>query len=217
MLVNCSNESEWKQTRLMYLTASDAANYCGLNPYDDNGKLKLWEEKTGLKQRPDISGKEAVRFGKNAEQYLRELFLLMNPQYDCQYDQYGLWVCDKLPFMAATLDGLLVDRETGEVWILEIKTGKVRRISDMEGWQEGSIPIQYWCQECHQMICVPKAVGVITFALINVEGNPSQSYIFTVRNTRLGHEDDIAEVRDCATDMWNLIQTKTRPSVVLSI
>ena len=54
--------------------ASDAACVLGRNPYKTN--VELWEEKTGIRQSEDISDKPHVKYGTEAEQYLRELFRL---------------------------------------------------------------------------------------------------------------------------------------------
>lgn len=217
MFINLSNEADWLEARKNYLTGSEAGSYCRVNKYNPVANLNLWEEKVGLREREDISGKPAVRFGKEAEAYLRNLFLLMNPQFDCRYDQFGLWVSDEHPFMAATLDGLLTDRETGDIWIYEGKTGTVRNSEDLKAWRDGDIPINYYCQECHQMICVPRAVGVITFALIRKEWDPEESHLFCIRIRRDEVMDDIEDVLLCATEMHEAIVSKTRPAVVLGL
>ena len=217
MFIDFPDRESWLDGRQDYLTASAATNYCGLNPYDQNGMLMLWEEKTGLRKSPDIGDRPSVRFGKEAEEHLRALFMLMHPEFECRYDQFGLWISDKHPFMAATLDGLLTHRDTGEVWIWECKTGTVHKASDFDDWRNGVIPINYWCQECHQMICVPQAKGVVTFAHIRKEWDPCESHLFTIWNTRQGNESDIAAIEEKAVSMWELIQTKTRPAVVMSL
>ena len=63
---------KWLEERKKGIGGSDAAAILGLNPYKDN--IKLWEEKTGRRQAEDISEKEYVKYGTNAEDLLRELF-----------------------------------------------------------------------------------------------------------------------------------------------
>ena len=45
--------------------------------------------KTGLRQTEDISEKPYVKYGTEAEKYLRSLFQLDFPEYEVNYDQYG--------------------------------------------------------------------------------------------------------------------------------
>ena len=217
VFLDCENNEKWLEERQKYLTGSNAANYCDLNSYDHDGRLHYWEEKMGLRTRPDLSGKPAVQFGKQAEEHLRELFLLMHPEYECRYDQYGLWIPKRYPFMAATLDGLLTHRTTGEKWIWECKTGTVHDGEALQNWRNGDIPINYYLQECHQMICVPEAVGVITFALIRTEWNPNESYVFCFETRRCDIEDDIEETIRDAKDFQELLDKHKRPESTLSL
>ena len=90
VLIKIDNEQEWLEERRKYLTASDAGSYCGINPFDKNGKLTVWEEKTGRKDRPSIGNSEAVKFGKDAEDILRQLFMLTHPDWELEYNQFTL-------------------------------------------------------------------------------------------------------------------------------
>lgn len=218
MFVDCKNETDWIKQRLSYLTASDAGNYCGINPFDKQGTLHLWEEKTGLRKRPDISSHPSVIYGKKAEPHLRDLFVLMNNEWELlRYDEFGLWVCDEHPFMAATLDGLIANT-AGEIWILEIKTATVRSGEDLRNWRNGEIPGNYWVQELHQMICVPQAAGAITFAHVRTEWNPDESYLITVAHRRDEQDvqDDMPWVLSKALDMQRMITDRERPAVKIT-
>lgn len=55
----------------------------GLNPWKTN--IELWEEKTGRREAEDISGKDYVRYGIEAEKPLRELFALDHPEQEVHY------------------------------------------------------------------------------------------------------------------------------------
>lgn len=219
MFINCSNENEWLNRRTTYLTASDAANYMNVNPYDENGRLHLWEEKVGLKKRQDISGKESVQFGKKAEEHIRALFMLQHPEFTLQYDKFGLYVSDDHPFMAATLDGLLLNNENAHHEILEIKTGTVRNKETLSDWMSGALPINYWCQILHQSECVKWACGIWVVGLIMVEWQPERSYFFThhfdVRDEEL--LKDRRTLVENAAEMWSLITSRTRPKTVFNL
>ena len=219
MFINCKTEKEWLDRRVKFLTASDAGNYMGLNPYDPLGKLHLWEEKIGLRKRPDLSGKAAVRFGKKAEDHVRELFLLMHPEYELQYDQYGLYVSDDHPFMAATLDGLLLNKENATHEIYEGKTATVHSPRDLEMWRGGMIPTNYYCQVLHQSACVKWACGAWVVALVMTDWNPNESFLlqFHFSTDGEGFIEDRKFVETGAGEMWSLIQTRKRPGVAVTL
>lgn len=219
MLKICTSEQEWKAERLKYLTASDAANYCNCNPFDSFGLVRLWEEKTGLKARPDISSKENVLFGKSAEEHLRALFLLMHPEFYSEYYQFGLYISEERPYMAATLDDLLHNRETGETEILEIKTASVRNGDALRSWRQGEIPINYWCQELHQLYCVPEASGVWTFAHVRAEWIPAESWLIQVHHRRDEQDvsDDMPWLLEQADDMHRRIESRQRPATTIRL
>ena len=104
--------------------ASDAACVLGRNPYKTN--VELWEEKTGIREPEDISDKPHVKYGTEAEQCLRELFRLDFPEYDVTYEPYKMIANLKnYPFLFATLDGALTEKNTGKKGILEIKTTEI--------------------------------------------------------------------------------------------
>lgn len=219
MFIDCKNEKEWLARRINFLTASDAGNYCGLNPYDRNGKLTLWEEKTGLRKRPDLSSREAVRFGKEAEEHIRQIFMLRHPEFTLQYDQYGLYVSDDHPYMAATLDGLLLNKENAMHEIFEGKTATVRTAEALREWTSGNLPINYWCQILHQSECVKWASGIWVVALVFLEWRPEESLFlqlhFDVRDPEF--VKDRTEVVNHATEMWQMITQRRRPAVPVTL
>lgn len=219
MFVNCKNENEWLAKRLCLLTASDAGNYMGVNPYDPNGKLHLWEEKVGLKKRPDISEKPSVKFGKTAEEHIRAIFMLKHPEFQLQYDQFGIYVSDDHPFMGATLDGLLLNKGNATHEILEIKTGHVRDSETYKVWASGELPINYYCQILHQSACLPWAIGIWVVGLITVEWDKTKSYLFT-HHFDVRDEDfvnDRRKVVESAEEMERRIKERKKPSLVVRL
>ncbi len=139
---------EWLEERKKGIGGSDAAAILGLNPYKDN--IRLWEEKTGKRHAEDISEREYVKYGTNAEELLRELFKLDYPQYNVKHDEYTIIKHPKYPFLFASLDGTLIDKETGEIGILEIKTTNILQSMQKEKWKE-KIPDNYYCQVLHYL------------------------------------------------------------------
>jgi len=212
------NEAQWLKSRRNFLTGSEAASYCSQNPYDANAALHLWEEKTGQRQPEDISGKAAVVYGKKAEEHLRALFLLFHTEYECEYHKYGIYINPHRPYMGATLDGLLADRQTKEKIILEIKTTTLHNSEALRNWLDGQIPIQYYCQILHQLHCLPQAHGVVVFAQIKTEWNPEQSTLVEHLFRREAvPAEDMEWVLAKADKMYHLIQTRKRPATMVSL
>ena len=117
---------QWLEERKNGIGGSDAAAILGLNPYKTN--VELWEEKTKRREPVDISEKDYVKYGTNAEEHLRELFKLDFPEYEVSHQENTIIKHPTYPFLFASLDGQLVDKETGELGILEIKTTKLLRL-----------------------------------------------------------------------------------------
>lgn len=137
------SREEWLEERKKGIGGSDAAVILGLNPYKNN--IRLWEEKTGKVQAEDISDKPYVKYGTQAEDLLRELFKLDFPQYEVSHDENTIIKHPKYPFLFASLDGQLVDKETGELGILEIKTTNILQSMQKEKWKE-KIPDNYFAK-----------------------------------------------------------------------
>lgn len=140
----------WLAARRRGIGASDAACILGLNPWKSN--LRMWEEKTGHRAAENVGDKPAVRYGKESEQYLRALFRLDFPQYVVDYDEFGM-VANRPdePWLFATLDGDITDRETGRKGVLEIKATEIQRAGDWAKW-DGRVPDHYYVQVLHQLL-----------------------------------------------------------------
>lgn len=143
-----ATRDEWLETRKNYIGGSDASCIVGMNPYKTN--VELWEEKTGRRQPEDISAKTFVKYGTEAEKYLRELFKLDFPQYEVKYIENNLFLNDWYPFCHASLDGWLEEKETGRKGILEIKTTNILQSMQKEKWNH-RIPDNYFIQCLHYL------------------------------------------------------------------
>jgi putative phage-type endonuclease len=143
------DRQQWLEERKKGIGASDASAVVGMNPYKTN--VDLFMEKTGRVIPEDIGHKPFVQYGINAEAPLRELFKLDYPQYEVGYEEFKIHSNEKYPFLLATLDGTLVDRETGEKGVLEIKTTNILQSMQKEKWNN-SIPQNYYIQCLMQLL-----------------------------------------------------------------
>ena len=148
-MIMLKNRDEWLKKRESYIGGSEASCIIGLNPYMTN--VELWEQKTGRRQREDIGDKPFVQYGTRAEEHLRELFKLDFPQYEVGYEEHNMWLNRDFPFAHASLDGWLLERETGRKGILEIKTTNILQSMQREKWNH-RIPDNYFVQVLHYMM-----------------------------------------------------------------
>lgn len=96
-----ASREEWLKGRKNHIGGSDASACVGMNPYKDN--VQLWEEKMGLVMPEDISDKDYVRYGTEAEKHLRALFSMDFPEYQVFYDEDNMFINDRYPWMHASL------------------------------------------------------------------------------------------------------------------
>jgi len=202
---------DWSQNRQKGIGGSEISAVVGYNPYMDN--MTLWEIKTGRRTLDDISGKPYVRYGTQAEEHLRALFSLDFPQYKVMYEENNSFINDHYPFAQASLDGWLKDNK-GRTGILEIKTTKILRGTQMEKWKD-QIPMNYYCQVCFYM-----AVMEADFAILKAQ--LKTGFDGDVRlETRHYHierseaQEDIDYLMQKGAEFWEYVKNDTRPPLIL--
>lgn len=146
-MLKLDSREVWLNKRQGYIGGSEASSVIGKNPYMSN--IDLWEKKTGRRQGADISDNPLVKYGHDAEEYLRELFKLDFPDYEVGYEENNLWINDRYPFAHASLDGWLTDKD-GRTGVLEIKTTNILQSMQKEKWHD-RIPDNYYVQVLHYM------------------------------------------------------------------
>ena len=172
-IIKITNQTDWLQNRTKGIGGSDAACILGLNPFKTN--LDLWREKTGKKQATDISNNPAVKYGKDAEEPLRQLFLLDYPQYVLNYEPFDIHCNSKHEFIRGTFDGELFDINQFMLkGIYEGKTTEIRQSNDWLKWKD-QVPQNYFCQVLHY------------FAI-------DEEYKFCKLKAQLKHYDESGEV-----------------------
>lgn len=180
------NREEWLKNRERTVGGSEAAALVGKNPYMSN--IDLWQIKTGQQAKADIDDKEYVIYGRNAEEHLRALFALDYPQYEVYYiDNNSFWN-DKYPWASASLDGWLIEKETGRKGILEIKTTNILQSMQKEKWDH-RIPDNYYCQCLWYM-------GVTEFDFAILKAQLKYDYAGDVFLTTKHYHMDRAEVQE---------------------
>lgn len=210
-----TEREQWLKERLTGIGGSEASSLLGKNPYMNN--QELFDLKTGLKQRQDISNESAVKYGINAENPLRELFALDFPQYEVIHEPYKIYRNKDYPFILGSFDGVLKDKETGEFSLLEIKTTNILQSMAMERWNE-RLPDNYFIQCLHYLL-------VSGFNKIILKAQLKREYKgelkLETRHYTMNRTDylpDIEYLKNKEIDFWkNNVLKNIRPSLILPI
>lgn len=206
-----STREEWLKARKNHIGGSDASACVGMNPYKDN--VQLWEEKSGLVMPEDISDKDYVRYGTDAEIHLRALFSMDYPQYRVDYEENNMFTNSEYPWMHASLDGELRDPD-GRKGILEIKTTNILQSMQREKWND-RIPDNYFCQVLHYL-----AVTGYDFAVLKAQLKSEWAGDLRISTRhyfieRKDVEGDIEVLVEAERRFWNCVRSGRRPDLIL--
>ena len=205
------NRTDWLAQRKYGIGGSDAGTVLGVNKYKSN--IELWEEKTGQREPEDISDKPAVKFGKFAEEHLRELFRQDYPEYQVDYHEFWMYQNDKYPFIYATLDGELTAPD-GRRGILEIKTTTIQNKLQWDEWEE-RIPDSYYAQVLHQLAATGWDFAILKAYIRYYKDGELRVSIRHYRIERKDVEGDIHYLIDREAEFWNSVINKTMPALIL--
>ena len=148
--IECATREEWLAARMMQgIGASEAAAAVGMSPWMT--PLDLWKLKTGQTGTKDLSGNDAVLLGVRMEPILRDFYIKEHTEYALDYHPFDILYREDRPWIFATLDGELTDKD-GRKGILEIKTGTPNGRAGWEAWSGGQMPKNYYCQTLHQLL-----------------------------------------------------------------
>jgi putative phage-type endonuclease len=211
MVLKPETHDEWLEQRKCGIGGSDAGTVLGVNKYKSN--VELWLEKTGQSEPEDISDKPAVKFGKFAEQHLRELFKQDFPDYKVDYHEFWIYQNDKYPFIYATLDGEIIAPD-GSRGILEIKTTTIRNKDQWDEWED-KIPDSYYAQVLHQLVATGWDFAVLKAYIRYYKDGELR---VSIRHYRIDRKDKEAEMQyliDRESKFWACIKSKTKPALIL--
>jgi predicted phage-related endonuclease len=159
----------------------------GLNPWES--AYALWAKKTG-KITDDFKGNWAVRLGKAFEEPIVKLFEEEHPElevYSC-----GTFASKDVDFMHANPDALAKHRETGEWYVIEIKTARYP-------WE--SVPLHYVAQVQHYM----DVLNIDKSYVVAVAGMDYKEYYIPADSFQQSVQ------RDAAFRFWQQLKNDERP------
>lgn len=206
-IIKCRSEEEWLSKRC--IGGASASVILDENPY--RNRQQLYRELKGIEQRKDISDKPYIIFGKKAEEHIRGLFAL---KYADIYETIDppsiekegyielIYRVDK-PYLTGTLDGRLVEKETGRKGAIEVKTADCIKTSAYEKWTNG-VPDNYYDQLLHYFVVDQSIEFFHLVALLSYrtkEGDDRatlRQYYFT----REACANDIATLEEAETQFW---------------
>lgn len=205
------SREEWLQARAGRIGGSDASAILGMNPYRTN--IELWQIKTGQLVPEDISDKPYVKYGTEAEQYLRELFKLDFPEYQVCYEENNMFLNDKYPFGHASLDGWLID-QNGRLGIWECKTTNILQSMQKEKWDH-RIPDNYYIQILHYLLITEFDFAILKAQLKSEFGGEIyiQTKHYKIERSEVQADIDLLEASE--RKFWKQVQERRRPDLIL--
>lgn len=199
----------WLAGRRNSLGASEVASVIGCGFCNEQ---ELWAQKVGESKPKDLSQNARVKYGTEAEQYLRGLFAVQFADtYEVEYHPYRVYSNDESPFMTATLDGELKRKSDGEQGVWECKTAWVLRKEDLNEWFQ-QIPQKYFCQVTQQLYVTNRKFAVLTAQLIFNDGTSEIRHYDISRN-----EENIAYIVSEAKRFWKHVTERTKPALGLTL
>ena len=210
-MMQLGSREEWLQARAGRIGGSDASAILGMNPYRTN--IELWQIKTGQLDPEDISDKPYVKYGTEAEQYLRELFKLDFPEYQVCYEENNMFLNDKYPFGHASLDGWLID-QNGRVGVWECKTTNILQSMQKEKWDH-RIPDNYYIQILHYLLITEFDYAILKAQLKSEFGGEIyiQTKHYKIERSEVQADIDLLEASE--RKFWKQVQERRRPDLIL--
>lgn len=211
--VDYPNREEWLKGRENTLGASEVACVLGVG---FQPAVDLWKVKTGRVNPKDLSENARVKYGTEAEEYLRALFSIKNAdKYKVEYFPYRTYIHAKYPFLHATLDGELTRLSDGKKGIWECKTVWITSAKILDDWS-GRIPDKYYVQVCDQLAVTGYDFAVVTVELIFPDGDSEIRNIPIDRTEQV--ENDIRYVETEAVRWWNeYVVKEKKPPIKMTL
>ena len=203
------DRESWLAGRSVSIGASEAAAAIGMSPFES--QYDLWLRKTGQRESKDLSGNAAVEYGNRLEPVCRAMFQAEHPELKLEYHQFDVLYQTERPWMTATLDGELTDKD-GKKFVLEIKTASVTKSAQWEKWKD-RVPENYYIQVLWQLLVTGWDGAYLYAKLVKLNGDSElRTYYFSAEE----HKEDMAWLLKEAEKFWQrYIVTRTAPPITL--
>lgn len=182
------------EERQSYIGGSDISAVMGLNRWKT--PLKLWAEKTGKIEKPDLSNIEAVELGTDLEDFVAQKFSKKTGlSVRRQSKQY---IHKEYDFMVGHIDRLIVSSDA----LLECKTCSLWKKDE---WGGDDIPQEYILQVMWYLGITGRKTGYIAVLI----GGQSFKYKQIEFDAELFEQMVVA-----AKDFWNCVKNDTPPAIL---
>ena len=170
---------------------------------------ELWEEKTGKVKKEFITN-DAIEKGNALEPIMFNMFkVFYSKEYEV-IDTKNISLSSKqFPFLRANLDGALINKQTGQKGVLEIKSTTIRNASMLKKWQKDDLPITYYFQVLHYLYVTGFDFAIV-YAILDIPwANKQETRIVEMHKEDL--EADIELLVKTELWFWDKVKTKTPP------
>lgn len=156
-----------------------------------------------------------LRTGHAAEAPLRELFALDYPRYEVTYGgEFDVVRNEQYPFIFATLDGRLTEKDSGRLGVYEGKTTEILKSMMYEKWK-GQLPENYYVQLLHQLLATGFDFAVLNAQLKRVYSDDVRTETRRYIVDRSEVEEDLAYLQEEELKFWDYVQRDVQPPRVL--
>lgn len=211
-----NSKEEWLVHR--GLGGSSASAIMDCSPYMT--KLDIFNAMKNPKVKEVKKADESCQYGVACEDLIRQQFALDFVNYEVHKpENYEMFRDKTYPYLTATLDGILTDKETKKKYILEIKTRDIQNNKELLEWESGTIPQNYYCQLIHYLMVMNDFDGAALVAKLRIFGydNGKRSlkqtitkYYFIDRNER---ENDIKALKKAEIKFYEDCQKGIVPKI----
>lgn len=197
--IECADREEWLAARQEQgIGGSEAAAVVGMSPWMT--PLQLWQQKLGVIPPKDLSGNAAVEQGNRMEPILRDFFRKLHPEYIVEHHAFDILFQGERPYLFATLDGEIIERDTNRRGILEIKTGTPTGKDGWAKWNNGNMPPNYYVQCAHQLLATGYDFVRLFACLYSQNGDMT---LKTYEIERADVEEDLEWLLEKEERFWN--------------
>ena len=198
---------QWHQLRDKGIGGSDAGIVMNVSNYKT--PYQLWEEKTGKVERPFITN-EAIEKGNALEPIMFNMFkVFYSKEYEV-IDTKNISLSSKqFPFLRANLDGALINKQTGQKGVLEIKSTTIQNASMLKKWQKDDLPITYYFQVLHYLYVTGFDFAIV-YAILDIPWENKQE-TRVIKMYREDLEADIEYLIKTELWFWDKVKTNTPP------
>lgn len=189
--IDALTRPQWLEMRKKGIGGSDCACVLGFSPYKTRKEL-YWEKLGQEQQEPD--NWVQLEVGNRLEELVIEIFRKKNPGWKVFRDR-RMFSHPQYPWMLADCDAFTQDPRTGDIYVLEIKTGTEEAIEKWGSKNSNVIPPHYEVQGRHYM-CVTGTKGVI-FAFLGGSTEAGYRQRYLLRNLEM--EEHIIKAEQ---DFW---------------